>query len=190
MKPCPDRQESLWLDVYGELNPAERPAWEKHLKLCEACRSEKKRMLMTLQTIKISMLSPPLSVEKTRKLTGAVARQLQKNSKQSSWRKHLWGQSNWFVPALAATCILILAFGWVSHMEFINGLPFQTAINIDSEEQLPIEEIELISNLELLKEMESLQELIQLVDNPSEDNLSLKRIMMNRRTTRNEGLHA
>jgi hypothetical protein len=91
---------------------------------------------------------------------------------------------------LAATCILILAFGWVSHMEFINGLPFQTAINIDSEEQLPIEEIELISNLELLKEMESLQELIQLVDNPSEDNLSLKRIMMNRRTTRNEGLHA
>ena len=45
MKPCSDYQEMLLLDVYGELNPAERRAWENHLSTCEHCRKEKEQLV-------------------------------------------------------------------------------------------------------------------------------------------------
>jgi len=57
MKQCSDYQEMLLLDVYGELNPLERHAWENHLGACEHCRKEKEHLVRLLQTIKTALLA-------------------------------------------------------------------------------------------------------------------------------------
>ena len=48
MKSCPNHQKTLWLDVYGELAAEERPAWERHLKICGSCRLERQKLVQML----------------------------------------------------------------------------------------------------------------------------------------------
>ena len=58
MKACPDRKKTLWLDVYGELDPNDRIAWEKHLEGCEGCRLKRQQLLQLLGKVRAAMTMP------------------------------------------------------------------------------------------------------------------------------------
>ena len=164
MKPCPDCKETLWLDVYGELDPNERPAWEKHLETCEGCRQERKQLLRLLQTVKESMFSPALSREEAGALASSITRKLRGERKEMWWQKRLLGIPNRFIPALAAASILIVAFGWFSMKGLRNPSSMSSISNLKSEEQILVKDLDIIKNLELLEEMDTLQKLVHVVD--------------------------
>lgn len=164
MKPCPDHKETLWLDVYGELDPNERPAWEKHLETCEGCRQERKQLLRLLETVKAAMPSPALSREKARALVSSITRKLRGEREETWWQKRLIGIPHRLIPALAAASILIVAFGWFSMKGLRSPSSMRSISNLQSEEQILVKDLDIIKNLELLEEMDTLQKLVQAVD--------------------------
>ena len=164
MKPCPDNKETLWLDVYGELDTHERPAWEKHLETCEGCRQERKQLLRLLQTVKVNTPSPPLSRQRAGVLVSSITRKLREEREEKWWQKRLLGIPNRFIPALAAASILIVAFGWFSMKGFRGPSSMRSISNLKSEEQILVKDLDIIKNLELLEEMDTLQKLVHVVD--------------------------
>ena len=164
MKPCPHHKETLWLDVYGELDPNERPAWEKHLETCEGCRQERAQLLRLLQTVKVSMPSPALSREKAETLISSITRKLRSEREETWGRKRLWGMPNRFIPALAAASILIVALGWFGMKGFRSPSSIRSLSNLKSEELILVKDLDIIKNLELLEEMDTLRKLVQVVD--------------------------
>jgi len=162
MKPCPEHEETLWLDVCGELDPNERPAWEKHLEVCENCRREREYLALMLQTVRVNTPSPILSREETLALASSIARKLREERKETWWRKRLFGIPNSLVPALTAACILIVALGWFS----MKGLRSPSSMtHLNSEERILAKDLDIIRNLDMLEEMDTLQRLVQVVDN-------------------------
>ena len=165
MKACPDHKETLWLDVYGELGPHERPAWEKHLETCEGCRREREQMALVLQRVKASMPSPALSREEADALASSLARKLKEEREETWWRKRPFGMPHRFIPALAAACALIVALGWFGMKGLRSPFSMRSISHLNSEEQVLARDLDVVKNLELLEEMDTLQKLVQLVDN-------------------------
>ena len=164
MKPCPDRKEILWLDVYGELGPNDRAAWEKHLEICEGCRQEREQLISLLQSVKTNTPSPVLSREEERTLSRSITRELRRDREERWWQKRLWGVPYRLVPAVAAASILVVVFGWFSMKGFRSPSSVRSFSNLTSEEQVLVKDLDLLRNLELLEEMDTLQKLVGAVD--------------------------
>ncbi len=164
MKPCQDFQETLLLDVYGELAPPAREAWERHLGVCEGCRGERERLHQFLRQLKEAMPAPSLTREKARALADSILKELETEGEKKWWKGRFWRFPNRLVPAIAAVCLVILVFGWLS-MRKAKTLPFfQAGTNLNSEQQMIAKDLEVIRNLELLEEMEVLEKLVRVVD--------------------------
>lgn len=164
MKTCPDHKETIWLDVYGELRPHERPAWEKHLETCEGCRREREELALWLQRVKANMPSPALSQEEADALASSIARKLKREQEERWWRKPLLGTPNRLIPALATACVLIVVLGWLGMKGFRNPFSMRSISHLNSEKQVVAGDLDVVKNLELLEEMDTLQKLVQLVD--------------------------
>ena len=164
MKACQDHQETLLLDIYGELAPAERETWERHLAGCEGCRHERERLRELLLQLKEAMPTPYLSPEKARALADSILKGRQKEGEKRWWKGRLWGSPHRLVPAIAAVCLMIVVFGWFSLREIKTPTTFQTGGNLYSEQQMIARDLEVIRNLELLEEMEVLEKLVRVVD--------------------------
>lgn len=164
MKPCQDHHETLLLDVYGDLAPGEREAWEKHLEACEGCRHERARLNQFLQQMKKAMPIPHLSPEKAEALAESIVKELQREKEERWWQGRFWGFPNRLLPAIATACVMILAFAWFSSREFEIPSTFRTGRRLTSEQKMMAKDLEVIRNLELLEEMEVLEKLVQVVD--------------------------
>ena len=164
MKACQDHQETLLLDVYGELAPAERETWERHLAGCEGCRHERERLGKLLLQLKEAMPTPSLSPEKAGALVDSILKERQKEGEKRWWKGRLWRSPHRFVPAIAAVCLMIVVFGWFSLREIKTPSTFQNSSNVHSEQQMIARDLEVIRNLELLEEMEVLEKLVRVVD--------------------------
>jgi anti-sigma factor RsiW len=164
MKSCREYKETLWLDVYGELSPEDRPSWGEHLKKCEACRREREQLVNFLQHLREVSPSPTLSPVKAETLTASIKRKLRGRQEKRSWPTRLLGAPNRLVPALAAACILIVLFGWLGVKEFSAPESAQNASNLKLQEQVLANDLEIVRNLELLEEMETIQKLVKVVD--------------------------
>ena len=164
MKHCPDLQEDLWLDIYGELPPEKRLAWDRHLETCSGCRKERQRMLRLLELIREASPSAALSPERFSEIQGSIRQRLMKDRAKTWWRQPFSGISLRPMHALAAACLLIVALGWLSLREFQSTSSVRTASNLKVEEQMIAQDLELIENLELLEEMDVLEKVVQVVD--------------------------
>lgn len=164
MKSCREYKETLWLDVYGELSPGDRPAWDDHLHKCEACRKDREELLSLLRHVKEVMPSPTLSPVEAEALTASIKRKLRGRQEKRSWQTRLLGAPNRLIPVLAAACVLIVLFGWIGLKELRPPSSGQSASNLKSEEPVMAKDLEVIRNLELLEDMETIQKLVQLVD--------------------------
>ena len=164
MKACPDCQETLWLDVYGELDSKNRPAWERHLETCPGCSKERRRLIDLLQLVREEMRPPQVSPEKARALSWSIKRGL-RHQRTTTWWERLWDMPNRLIPTLAAASLLIVALGWLSISKFQGPSSFQNLSTPKPEENMIVKDLEVINNLDLLEEMDILQKLVQVVDN-------------------------
>ncbi len=175
MKPCPDYKETLWLDVYKELGPDERPNWENHLEKCEACQEERKQLLGMIQTVKEAVPSPELSPEKARAIAGFIKRKMSNEPVGMWWRKSLFSRPLRLIPAFATACLLIAALSWFSLKDFKRPAAVQTASGPILAEQMISEDLDVIRNLDLLQEMEVLEKLVNFLDEKGNHNNSIQR---------------
>jgi len=113
MKHCSEWQETLWLDVYGELSPQVRLKWEKHLEGCMHCYQERTQLLQLLKNVNEAVPEPSLSHKDTGDLYSAITGKLveEKRGKARRWKSFFHGYIK-PIHALAACCLLIVVFGW------------------------------------------------------------------------------
>jgi hypothetical protein len=164
MKPCSDYQETLLLDVYGELNPAERRAWENHLGTCEHCHKEKEQLLRLLKTIKTALPAPTLSPDKIAEHVRAIQRKLKEEANLPWWRKVRFRLPQRLIPALTTACLLLIVISWFGLKEFKKFGILSTAPQTTSEEQINRNDLEVVENLDFLKEMGDIEKLVKHLD--------------------------
>lgn len=163
MKNCSHWQETLWLEVYGELGPEEQQKWENHLSTCEACLQERKRLIHLLENVKEAMPEPSLSRESARALHTAIAEKLRENHHRAWWRNPFL--AGYIKPLhVAAVCgMLVVAFGWFG----VRGIQDARTVKIVSdagvEEKMIVNHIDILENLDLLEEMDTLEKLDQVM---------------------------
>lgn len=161
MESCRKYEETLLLDVYGELAYKERMEWEGHLEDCPACRTERQKMLRFLGRIQEGLETPELTPQKALSLSQAVKRNFSASGKGSRWRDRMVPFPARSLAAVTAGCCVVLLSGWLAlkWFEAPSLSPEQTA-----EIQLSQKELELLRNLELLEELETLRKLVHVMD--------------------------
>ncbi|WAC06250.1 MAG: hypothetical protein OS130_08205 [Thermodesulfobacteriota bacterium] len=164
MKPCSDYQETLLLDVYGELNLVERRVWENHLSTCEHCRKEKEQLLRLLKTIKNALPTPTLSPDKIAEHVRVIQRKLKEEANLPWWRKARFHLPQRLIPALTTACVLLIIISWFGLKEFKKFDMLSTSPQTTSEEQINRDDLEVVKNLEFLKEMEDVEKLVKHLD--------------------------
>lgn len=177
MASCPDRLEALWLDVYGELDPKSRPALEKHLLVCEACRKEREQLIRLIQQVKENAPSSVLTPERAASLTNSIMQELRNEWGKNCRRKKLFTRHWVLIPAVAAASIIIVAFAWLSFKDFNSSSGRVSTALLQSDPQLIAEDLDVIKNMEFLEEMEALQELIKFVDTQPYKNSRIQKLM-------------
>jgi len=161
MDACRDYQETLLLDVYGELGYKERADWEQHLASCLGCREERQKMLRFLGRIKESSLPPELSPEKASALSWAIKRKLSGRDADSHWWDRLGPFPARAMAAVTAGCCVVVLSGWLALKWFQVPSPVPGPA---AEIQLSQKDLEVIRNLELLEELETLRKLVHVID--------------------------
>lgn len=165
MKHCREWQETLWLDVYGELSPEMRLRWEKHLEGCRSCYQERTQLLNLLKNVNEAMPEPTISNEDVNALYNDVKGKLKDEHRGiDRWRKWLFKGYVKPIHALAACCLLIVAFGgWFGLRGMQQTSPVVTIFDPWGKEQLIATDMDLLENLELLEEMDTLEKLDQVM---------------------------
>ena len=164
MKHCGKWQETLWLDVHGELSPQVRLEWEKHLEGCRPCYQERTQLLHLLKNVNEAVPEPSLSHEDAGALYNTITGKLKEKHRGKARRRKLFFEG-YIKPvhALAACCLLIVVFGWFG----LKGLQQTPRIGTVSDpgvkEQLVVTDMDLLQNLELLEEMDTLEKLEQVM---------------------------
>jgi hypothetical protein len=165
MKACPNHQETLYLDVYGELNTKNCLDWERHLETCPGCREERRKLLSLLQLVREEIPTPQLSPEKTNALSWSIKRGIRDQRATAEWWKRLLATPNRLIPTLAAASIMIVALGWFSISKLQGPSSFENLSSLKPGEKMIVKDLEVINNLDLLEEMDTLKKLVQVVDN-------------------------
>jgi len=161
MKNCPDFQETLWMDIHGELDPKDRRAWEEHVAGCAACREERERMSRLMELVKEDLSPSRLSREKAGALSSSIKGRLRAEAVGVPWWRRFINAPRRFVPAAAAAMLLAVAVAWFSH----KNLSSTTGVNHpDSGNEIAVTDGEVIRHLELLEEMDTLRKLVQVLD--------------------------
>ncbi len=164
MSACPDRYESILLDVYGELDPYQGHALVRHFADCPGCREEHRKVSRLVEQIRAGAPAMVLSEDEARALTSSIMGKLLKGKRPSFPWKGLLSPGR-LVPALAVACVVLVFVGWLS-LRMVLQPPSQAryASNGTQEERLSPKDMEVISNLDLLEEMDVLKRLVRAVD--------------------------
>jgi anti-sigma factor RsiW len=162
MKACADREEALLLDVYGELSPRDRPAWERHLETCRACPGERQRWVEIVKAAKEAMPAPAILPEETEALQRSLTRSWTGERSAPWWHGLFLSIPLRPLPALATACMVLTAAGWfVLHWVQTRSL---TRTVPEPQEQIMASDLEVLENLDLLEEMDDIEKVVQVVD--------------------------
>ena len=164
MKPCSEYHEKMMLDVYGELNSADRKEWDEHVVTCDGCRTERDRLHHLIHQIQETLPCRDLTREEAGELATSIKARLQKKRTEFWWQKKLFGFPARLVPALGCAMLLILAMGWFGLNDIEEPISLQSATNLTQVEKMMIKDFEIIRNIEILEEMEAIQKLVKVVD--------------------------
>ena len=160
MKHCSEWQETLWLDVYGELSPQVRLKWEKHLEGCRHCFQERTQLLHLLKNVNEAVPESSLSQEDAGDLyNGITGKLIEEQRGKARRRKSFFHGYIKPIHALAACCLLIVVFGWFGLKELQQTTRIETVSDLGGKEQLIATDMDLLENLELLEEMDTLEKL-------------------------------
>lgn len=179
MSTCRNRRDTLWLDLYGELNPAERAEWARHLERCGPCREEKERaakMVDLIQEGSPTPIPPPDGAE--RFIQGVEFKNVLAGKRRPGSR--IGSRMPWAGALLSprpspsliavAACLLLFIGGVIGLHRFTSsGAPSLLGNPPETTAILNDEEAEVIRNLDLLQEMDAIQKLVQRVDRADPD---------------------
>lgn len=158
MQACQHRNETLLLDVLGELSdPRMRRDWEDHLAQCDGCRRERAAMLSLLGKVTQAGMPPELSAEQADAMAKAVGWKLRNERIQPS---RLTGRRFRFLPVFASACAVIVVL-------FV-GYQLQDRLWDGDNDVAMSADLEVIKHLDLLKDMDTIEKLIQVVDIPDD----------------------
>ena len=165
MQPCEHLKENLTLYTYGELDPVPSREVENHLKSCEGCRQEHRRLSTILAKVKETGAAPQLSPLEARAMASDIRRKLKAGPRRTWWQPYLDLTPSRLIPAAVMTAALIIAVAVIGYLNLskTTGIP-PVSMNQNEELMLSDKDLEILDNLELLKEMESIQKLSRLVD--------------------------
>jgi len=164
MKYCREWQETLCLDVHGELSPQVRLEWEKHLEGCRPCYQERTQLLHLLKNVNEAVPEPSLSHEDASALYNAITGKLKEEHRgKTRRRKSFFDGYIKPIHALAACCLLIVVFGWFGLRGPQQVTRVETISELGGQEQVIVREIDLLENLDLLEEMDTLEKLDQVL---------------------------
>lgn len=160
MNPCPDRKETLMLDVYGEIPPEAARRWEAHLEVCARCRRERSRLHALIGRIRDAEKPTALTPEESAAMIADLHRRTARD------RHRFWGRRFFrrALPALAAAAGLILAVWIVADRSPRPPSGPPTASTVDNYRQLSQEDLEVIRNLDLLKQFQTIEKLNRVVN--------------------------
>ena len=163
MKNCRHWQETLWLEVYGELGSEEQLRWENHLATCKACVQERKRLIHLLENVKEAMPEPSLSRESAWVLHTAIKEELREKHHRAWWRNPFL--AGYIKPLhVAAVCgMLVVAFGWFGVKGIQQSQTVKIASDVGMEEKMIVKNIDILENLDLLEELDTLEKLDQVI---------------------------
>ncbi len=125
MAACTRHNETLLLDVYGELSPRAQAHWQRHLDECAGCRREKERLIAVIRNAKEEFLVPVLGPVEAQHLSAQVQRRLRMCINDVRPKRAGW----WLAPALAA-CMVLAVAGWFGLQE--KAGPDVSAVNTRS----------------------------------------------------------
>jgi anti-sigma factor RsiW len=162
VKVCADHQETLLLDVHGELPASERPGWQRHLDICPGCRGERQELVRVLDGVREAIPSPILSPEHAQALRERVTRGWRANRAPAWWQGLFLGMRLRPVPALVAVGLLLAVAGWFGLHELRTA--HQTLRSQEAHEQVIVSDAEVIENLDLLEQMDDIEKVVKLVD--------------------------
>jgi len=165
MQTCEHLKENLTLYTYGELDSVTGREVENHLKSCEDCRQEHRRLSTILAKVRQASAAPQLSPWEARAMASDISRKLKAGPRRAWWRQYLNLTPSRLIPAAVITAALIIAVAVIGYLNpsRTTGLP-PVSMNKNEELMLSDKDLEILDNLELLKEMESIQKLSRLVD--------------------------
>jgi len=164
MHPCEHLNEKITSYIYGELDPAGCRKIEDHLKTCEGCRQEHRRLASILAKVRETRVTPELSASDARLMAADIHRKLTDNRGRTWWRPYLDFMPPRFMPAAAMAAVLMITVAVIGYVNQSrnNGLP-PVSVNQNEELMLSDKDLEILDNLELLKEMDSIQKLSRVV---------------------------
>ena len=184
MNTCEKYEETLWLDVYGEV-PAEKvPDLKQHTNACPRCREKAEELHGLLRAVRETVPVPRLSAWESENLCRTVKHSLKKENK--GWLRFPDFLRFHSVPALLTACMLVFFTGWFGLREWREPAPLRTAKVLKAEEMQIIKNYEVISNLELLEEMDNLEKLVKTVDQQKYGELFQNRRLLVRKAAGNE----
>lgn len=168
MDACSTYKETLWLDVYGELPEGERPAWEKHLETCEACRGEKEALQRVLHKAKDALIVPLPSPSPLQQVRAVRDRKVERTAERAWWTNLRMPVPARPVPALATVVLLVAVavLSWLALPRQESPRVISPSANVVTDKPLTPEEFAVIKDLRILKEMETIQKLVQVLDKP------------------------
>lgn len=164
MSECLDKEKTLMLDTYGELDPQELEEWEKHLKTCDQCLQEKKRLSQLFANIKQSVDSPCFDSNTEKVFAKNIVCKLKKKNSKKFKIKSI--TTLWPASAIAAACVLVLVFGIYNLKIFETGSDNFYQEDQNLAEMISNEEFEILSDFDMLKDIDSIKKIVQLVDHP------------------------
>ncbi len=165
MQTCDHLKENLTLYVYGELDSVAGGKVADHLKNCEGCRSEYRRLSSLLDKIKEASVSAQLSPLQARAMAAEINRTLKAGTRRTWWREYLALLPTRLAPAVAMAGAIIIAVAVIGYLS-LNRNPGTVTVAQSQNEELMLsdKDLEILDNLELLKEMDAIQKLSRVVD--------------------------
>ncbi|MGE0086658.1 MAG: anti-sigma factor [Desulfococcaceae bacterium] len=184
MNTCEKYEETLWLDVYGELPREKSAELKKHTETCAVCRGKSGQLHTLIRAVRESSPVPALSAWESENLRLTVMSSLKKENR--GWHGFPAFFRIRFVPALFTACLLLFFTGWFGLREWQESAQVHTAKMLKAEEMQIIKNYELISNLELLEDMDDVEKLVRTVDQKKYGEFSQKQFLLVRKAEGNE----
>ncbi len=92
MSGCKEFEETLILDVFGELDPERRSQWAAHAAACPSCRAQRERLARMIHQLKSAAAPAPLSPHEAAQMNARIRWALKNNGRptQPTPRTPFW----------------------------------------------------------------------------------------------------
>ncbi|MEJ5348377.1 MAG: hypothetical protein WHS46_06780 [Desulfosoma sp.] len=173
MRGCKDFEETLMLDVFGELNPDEFSRWSLHAAECDLCAAERRRLIEMVKSVKAAGIPEPISESEADRLRAHVRRALNNEAsggfpekRPSLWRSFGWKPA-WAFGLVFTAALLTGGLYW----KMIPYAPDSTNTPVTTS-AISTEDREVVENLDFLKELDTIRKLVSVVDKEAQESSS------------------